>query len=590
MRSANPARLRALAVLLCLAMVAAACTASGTDETTTTTTTTEGTETTETTESTGTTADTGTTAAPESEEVTRLIFGVPPPEQGESNNPNRDVQPNDEYQLKPMYENLIAVDPETAQWVPMLAETWELNDAGDQLTFHLRHGVQFHNDFGEMTAADVVFSLTDLIEPAGAMSGVAEAVRNAVEEFEIVDDYTVIFHVGEGLSYSFFEGLSYGAAGAVIKSQADWDSRGGGSPASPTMDEAPIAGTGPYQFVERTAGQNVVFERVPYEHWRKNGEFQEIEYRYIGENATRLSALLAGEIQMTDLPQELGDEAEAQGMAVIRSTLPGRRYGLALEGCYYIEPPQPGLTAAEVFVSGERKYPDSPWCNRDVRLAANKAIDRDALNDAFFGGEAEIAHMWYWLPEQTDSWNPDWEANYASHIGYDPEGAVAALEAAGFGPGEVSIQVYAKDDLSEAVGTMLEAVGFTVELVSMDGGQFSATREERGFDRMVEFDDTASENVTGFEPAGYGNQDSGRAIEMVEWDTQYEAVLSELDPVAQAELWRAFGDLIFDQAPHIPLLRTYSETVVNPDVVCGYLYPGANMSAPYSFVEYIEAC
>jgi ABC-type transport system substrate-binding protein len=571
---------RALVLLLCLVMVAAACTAQEPVDTTTTTT---GGDTTETTAA-------PTTTAPEDEggeEVTRLVFGVPPPEQGESNNPNRDIQPNDEYQLKPMYENLIAVDPETAQWTPMLAESWELNEAGDQLTFHLRQGVQFHNDFGEMTAADVVFSLTDLIEPAGALSGVAEAVRNAVEEFEIVDDYTVIFHVGEGLSYSFFEGLSYGAAGAVIKSQADWESRGGGSPASPTMDEAPIAGTGPYQFVERTAGQNVVFERVPYEHWRKNGDFQEIEYRYIGENATRLSALLAGEIHMTDLPQELGDEAEAQGMSVILSTLPGRRYGLALEGCYYIEPPQPGLPAAEVFVSGERKFPDSPWCNRDIRLAANKAIDRDALNEAFFGGEAETAIMWYWLPEQTDSWNPEWEANYADHIGYDPEGAAALLESVG---GEVSIQVYAKDDLSEAVGTMLEAVGFTVELVSMDGGQFSAQREAREFDRMIEFDDTASENVTGFEPAGYGNQDSGRAIEMVEWDTQYEAVLAELDPAAQAELWRAFGDLIFDQAPHIPLLRTYSETVVNPEVVCGYTYPGANMSAPYSFVEYIEAC
>jgi ABC-type transport system substrate-binding protein len=567
-------------LLLCLVMVAAACTAQEPVDTTTTTT---GGDTTETTAA-------PTTTAPEDEggeAVTRLVFGVPPPEQGESNNPNRDIQPNDEYQLKPMYENLIAVDPETAQWTPMLAESWELNEAGDQLTFHLRQGVQFHNDFGEMTAADVVFSLTDLIEPAGALSGVAEAVRNAVEEFEIVDDYTVIFHVGEGLSYSFFEGLSYGAAGAVIKSQADWESRGGGSPASPTMDEAPIAGTGPYQFVERTAGQNVVFERVPYEHWRKNGDFQEIEYRYIGENATRLSALLAGEIHMTDLPQELGDEAEAQGMSVILSTLPGRRYGLALEGCYYIEPPQPGLPAAEVFVSGERKFPDSPWCNRDIRLAANKAIDRDALNEAFFGGEAETAIMWYWLPEQTDSWNPEWEANYADHIGYDPEGAAALLESVG---GEVSIQVYAKDDLSEAVGTMLEAVGFTVELVSMDGGQFSAQREAREFDRMIEFDDTASENVTGFEPAGYGNQDSGRAIEMVEWDTQYEAVLAELDPAAQAELWRAFGDLIFDQAPHIPLLRTYSETVVNPEVVCGYTYPGANMSAPYSFVEYIEAC
>ncbi len=578
MRSGKPWTSRNwFALVACLAMVAGACTSGGSGDTTTTA------------GGGGTAPESSSTTTDDVDggEATRLVFAVPPPEQGESNNPNRDVQPNDEYQLKPMYENLVGVDPLTAQWIPMLAESWELNDAGDELTFHLRQGVQFHNDFGEMTAADVVFSLTDLIDPPGAVSGVAEAVRNAVDEFEIVDDYTVIFHVSEDLSFAFFEGISYGAAGAVIKSQADWESRGGGSPASPTLDEAPIAGTGPYQFVERAAGQNIVFEKVPYDHWRQNGSFDEIEYRYILEDATRLSALLAGEVDMTALPLELGDEAESQGMEVIKSALPGRRYGLALEGCYYLEPPEPGEPSADVFTSGERLYPDSPWCDKDIRIAANKAIDRQALNDAFFGGEAETAIMWYWLPEQTDSWNPDWEANFDDHLGFDPDGAREILESK---DGPVSIQVYAKDDLSEAVAVMLEDAGFEVELVSMDGGQFSAAREAREFDRMVEFDDTASENVTGFEPAGFCNQDSQRAVCMVEWDTMYEAILRELDPDAQAALWRAFGDVIFEEAPHVPLLRTFSETVVDPDVVCGYSYPGANMSASYSFVEYIESC
>ena len=578
MKPGNLWRLRSfVALLACLAMVAAACGDDAGEDVTTTAGTVAPTT---------TAAPPETTAAPEPE-PTRLVFAVPPPEQGESNNPNRDIQPNDEYQLKPMYENLVGVDPLTAAWIPMLAESWELNDAGDQLTFRLREGIQFHNGFGKMTAEDVVFSLTDLIDPPGAVSGVAEAVRNAVGEFEIVDNYTVIFHVTENLSFAFFEGISYGAAGAVIKSKADWDSRGGGSPASPGLDEAPLAGTGPYQFVERNPGQNVVFEKVPYDHWRQNGDFDEIEYRFIGEEATRISSLLAGEVQMTSLSQELGDEAEAQGMQVIKSALPGRRYGLALVGCYYLEPSIPGEKSAEVFTSGERLYPDSPWCNKDIRIAANKAIDRQALNDAFYGGEAETAIMWYWLPEQTDSWNPDWEARFGEHIGYDPDGAGAILDGLG---APVSIQVIAKNDLSEAVGTMLADAGFDVELVSMDGGQYSAAREAREFDRMVEFDDTASENVTGFEPAGYCNQDSARPVCMLDWDTQYEAILIELDPVKQAALWRDFGDVVFENAPHVPLLRTFSETVVDPNVVCGYNYPGANMSAPFSFVEYIESC
>ena len=577
---------KSLILIFSLALVATAC-SSDDDATTTTagaaaTTTTAG--------PTETTAGSTDTTAPASD-TTRLIFAVPPPEQGESNNPNRDIQPNDEYQLKPMYENLVGVDPETSSWNGMLAESWALNDAGDELTFNLRRGVQFHNGFGEMTAEDVVFSFNDLIDPPGAVSGVAEAVRNAVTEFEIVDDYTVIFHVGAGLSFAFFEGISYGAAGTAIKSKADWEARGGGS-TSPSFDEAPLAGTGPYQFVERTPGQNVVFEKVPYDHWRKNGEFDEIEYRYVSENSTRLAGLLAGEFALTELPLELGDEAEAQGMRVIQSALPGRRWGLSMLGCYYIEPPEPGEPSAEVFVSGQRKFPDSPWCNRDVRIAANKSIDRSAINDAFYAGEAaEDLRLWYWVPEQTNSWDPRWESSEWDDLyGYDPEGAEAALARAGFAPGEVEIQIFDRGDITEAMAQMLEDGGFSVSILSMDGGAFSAQREGREFSNGMEFDDTASENVTGFEPQGYANQDSGRAIEDVAQDTLYEAVLRELDPDAQAVLWKDFGNVIFDAVQHIPLFRTFSEYVADPAIVCGYTFPGANMSAPYSFVEYIDAC
>jgi len=277
---------------------------------------------------------------------------------------------------------------------------------------------------------------------------------------------------------------------------------------------------------------------------------------------------------------------------VIQSALPGRRWGLSMLGCYYIEPPEPGEPSAEVFVSGQRKFPDSPWCNRDVRIAANKSIDRSAINDAFYAGEAaEDLRLWYWVPEQTNSWDPRWESSEWDDLyGYDPEGAEAALARAGFAPGEVEIQIFDRGDITEAMAQMLEDGGFSVSILSMDGGAFSAQREGREFSNGMEFDDTASENVTGFEPQGYANQDSGRAIEDVAQDTLYEAVLRELDPDAQAVLWKDFGNVIFDAVQHIPLFRTFSEYVADPAIVCGYTFPGANMSAPYSFVEYIDAC
>lgn len=527
-------------------------------------------------------------ASDETRAVDRLVFAVPAPTQ-EAMNPNRDMQPQDEFQLKPMYENLVGADPETGQWVPMLAESWELEE-GNKLRFVLREGVQFHNDFGEFTAADVVYSYQDLIEPAGAVSGVAEAVRTTVDRLEVVNDHEIVFHLTE-TSYSFFEGLGYGAAGMAIKSSADAESRGGGAL---ELDDEPLAGTGPYQFVERNPGENVVFERVPFAHWRQDAGFPELEYRFINENATRLSALLAGEVHVTQLPNELLSQAESDGAEIVDAAIPGRRIGMSLLGCYWKESPSVDELSEDVFTSGERKFPDSPMCDRNVRMAINKAIDRDALNEAFYGGEAEKMYMWYWQPE-LPGWNPEWEERWDELYGYDPDASRALLEEAGYAEGELEVQVLAipnsggaeSADVSEAVAGMLQDVGVNAPIVTVDPAKAKAQREAREFESAIEFDSTSSEPVTGFEPQGYANQDSGRAVELLELDKPYEQVLLELDPEAQAELWEDFGELVFEAVQHVPLLRIREQMVIDPAVVADYTFPGAMMSAPYSFVEYI---
>lgn len=521
-------------------------------------------------------------------EVSRLVYGVPPPTQ-EAVNPNRDMQPQDEFQLKPMYENLIGSDPETGAWIPMLAERWELE--GNALRMFLRQGVQFHQDHGEFTAADVEFTFNDLIDPPGALSGVADALRNSVERLEIVNEYEIVWHLRE-TSYSFLEGLGYGAAGMAIKSKADWEARDG-QPLE--LEDEPLAGTGPYQFLERTPGENVIFERVPYEHWRQPAGFQELEYRYIPENSTRLSALLAGEIHLTELPEELLQEAEAQGAEIIESAVPGRRIGMSMLGAYLVDPPDPSLPSAEAHPNGDqRKFPDSPMWDVNVRRALSKAIDREALNQAFYGGKAERMYMWYWQPE-LPGWNPEWEDRWEELYGYDPEAAKELLQEAGYGPGELTVEVLGTPnyggtesaEVAEAVAGMLADVGVNAPIASMDVAQHTAKREAREFQSAIEFDSTSSEPVTGFEPQGYANQASGRAIASIELDTAYEQVLRELDPEAQAELWREFGDEVFEMVQHIPLLRTRSEVAVDPDVVGDYTFPGAMVSAPFSFTEYI---
>ncbi|HIG20754.1 MAG TPA: hypothetical protein EYQ78_08380, partial [Candidatus Poseidoniales archaeon] len=69
----------------------------------------------------------------------------------------------------------------------------------------------------------------------------------------------------------------------------------------PGMDDQPMAGTGPYQFLERSEGSYVRFKRVPYQHWRATPEFEELELRFISEEFTRLAALQVGEVHITPL-------------------------------------------------------------------------------------------------------------------------------------------------------------------------------------------------------------------------------------------------------------------------------------------------
>ncbi len=75
--------------------------------------------------------------------------------------------------------------------IPHLAESWDTSPDGLHYTFHLRPGVKFH-DGRELTAEDVKFSMDRLIKMGG---GSAYYWMNLIQETEIVDKYTVAFHL-----------------------------------------------------------------------------------------------------------------------------------------------------------------------------------------------------------------------------------------------------------------------------------------------------------------------------------------------------------------------------------------------------------
>jgi len=44
-----------------------------------------------------------------------------------------------------MYETLVTVDKKTGEFIPALADSWQLSGDGTTITFKLKHGVKFHD-------------------------------------------------------------------------------------------------------------------------------------------------------------------------------------------------------------------------------------------------------------------------------------------------------------------------------------------------------------------------------------------------------------------------------------------------------------
>ena len=88
-----------------------------------------------------------------------------------------------------MFSGLTTYDGETGKIIPDLAESWETKD-NVTWTFKLRRGVKWHKGYGELTAADVIYSFNRVRDPATA-SPYASELSN-LDTIEAPDDYTIV--------------------------------------------------------------------------------------------------------------------------------------------------------------------------------------------------------------------------------------------------------------------------------------------------------------------------------------------------------------------------------------------------------------
>lgn len=578
-----------LAMSLALIMAVAACggdddggTAATTDTSTATTTTT----------TTTTAAQPQATAAPAQQPagttpaqptdgammpkpvVDRLIFATTTPNNEHSD--QRRFCCFDALQLRPMYENLLSVNP-AGEFVPGLATSWTLEPDGQSLRVELREDVEFHNGAGEFTSSDVInfFDQFVTFDDAHVFSRIFW--RAFTESVEKVDDHEIVFRMSRPNSFLSLA-LSDRWTQLPVVSKSDWDAKG--APENP--NSTPLAGTGPYQFVDREQGQFLLFENAPGDHWRAEPEFPELEFRWIPEVSTRLSSLLAGEVHMTDIPPDLQSQAIANGFEIKSNSNFGTRVWMQ----FYAAFPNP-----ETGVAGWPLYPDAKLLDLRVRKALNKAIHREEVMGAF-APHGELMILNHFHPQFT-GWNSEWEQRFDEEYGYDPAVARSLLREAGYNtnnPLEIKTRIRSCvvmagcEDVTEAVAGYWRDVGVDVELVTIDNAARNAlSRATRGGTAgvgegivdWVDVDNSSTHPV--FALANRQTWHATGGVNGFATPEMYEIVgriQSEMDWSKHEPDIRAVGDLSFDLHANVPLWYLPAQVAVDPGVIAEYVWNG----------------
>ncbi len=348
-----------------------------------------------------------------------------------------------------IYEPLIIRDHSGAMQGALATEWGPKADDPNVWVFKLREGVTYH-DGSAFSAEDVVFS----INRAKTDNSDMKELLTSISEVRAVDDYTVEFVTNgpnpilpSNLTNLFMMDKTWTEANDAVKVQ---DIEGG----EKTFAATNTNGTGPFVLVSREPDVKTVLTANE-NYWGKDQfplEVSEIIYTPIQNAATRVAALLSGEVDfIQDVPvQDLGRVAKTEGLAV--KTAPQNRV------IFF------GLNQGADDIANDDVEGANPLSDVRVRKAMSMAINRDAIKQVVMRGQSAPAGMI--APPFVNGWTAEMDA--ASKT--DVDAAKALMAEAGYADG-FSIQLdcpndrYVNDEaICQATVGMLAQIGVKVNL------------------------------------------------------------------------------------------------------------------------------
>ncbi|ABO65860.1 ABC transporter substrate-binding protein [Geobacillus thermodenitrificans] len=345
---------------------------------------------------------------------------------------------------KNIFDTLLDYNDNDTSVKPALATKWTVSEDGLTYTFELRQGVKFH-DGTDFYAEAVVFNFerwangNEAFFPYyGSMFGGYKTVEgHVIKEVKAIDDYTVQF-VLKRPQAPFLKNIAMPpfaiASPEAVKKYGD------------KFGEHPV-GTGPFIFKEWKRNERIMLEKNK-EYWEKGyPKLNQLIFVSIPDNSARLNALLKGEIDiMEDLnPTDLKQVEGNKEFQIFK---------------------RPSMNVAYVGLTATR----GPLKNKLVRQALNHAVDKKAIIDAFYAGQAEVAKNP--MPPSIPGYN-DAIQDYP----FDLEKAKQLLAEAGY-PNGFEIELWAMpvprpympdgQKIAEAIQANFAKIGVKAKIVSYE--------------------------------------------------------------------------------------------------------------------------
>ncbi len=352
-----------------------------------------------------------------------------------------------------IFETLVKMDPDS-RVMPGLAESWTLVN---NLTweFKIRKGAKFH-DGSDVTAEDVSWSMDRPSTIVGS-PGKFDVYTKAIINKKVIDANTIRFTTKEPypLMLADLTSIYIVSKKATTGLSSDDFSSGKG-----------MVGSGPFKFVRFLRDDRLELERNDAFTGGNKPAWSKVTLRFIPNGATRLAALLAGDVQAIE-------NVPTPDLAKVKGDSNLGLYTKVSHRLIYLYADTAREKSPFITDKDGKPLDKNPLMDPRVRQALSMAINRDAIKDRVMEGLSEPTNNL--VPKTLFGSNPNLKT-----VKFDPEGAKKLLTQAGYPNGfgmtlHTPNNRYVNDEkIAQTIAQMYARIGVATKIEGLPMSVYSA--------------------------------------------------------------------------------------------------------------------